>query len=200
MCASCHSLNGAAAKACYKCRTPRAIGEFRDASGRPDAPGLRAVAPRDPSLIGGILGGLILGSVVTAIWIWANFNIPDSVVAGRSFFWVSWLVGAAIAFGVVIGGRGRTSFMLVLFRVLLTAVALFVGEYLIISRVLAEGAGLDVTRIPVAQPEDVAAALPQLVKDAPLRPVLWVVALLTAWGIPWARLVGPSPDRRRDDR
>jgi hypothetical protein len=198
MCGSCHSLNDASARSCYKCRTPRATGEFRDASGRAGAPGLNAVAPREPSLIGGILGGVILGTLVTALWIWANFNIGEGILAGRSFYGVSWLVGAAIAFGVVIGGRGRTSFVLVLFSVLLTALALFVGEYLIISRVLAEEAGLDVSKLVIAQPDDIAKALPRIIEDAPLRPVLWAIALLTAWGIPWARLVGPSPDRRVD--
>jgi hypothetical protein len=198
MCASCHSLNDASASRCYRCRSPRATTEYRDASGSPNAPGLAAAPPREPSLIGGILGGLTFGVLVTAVWIWANFNIPHGIVAGRAFWFVSWLVGAAIAIGVVIGGRGRTSFMLVLFSVLLTAVFLVIGEYLIISDVLAQEAGLDVSGIPMAQPQDVVDALPGLIGDAPLRPVLWVVALITAWGIPWSRLVGPSPDRRRD--
>ena len=118
----------------------------------------------------------------------------------RGFFYLSWLVGASIATGVVIGGRGRTSFPLVLFSVLLTAVALTVGEYLIISRVLAEGNGIVAAGIPVAQPEDVANALPRMVGDAPLRPVLWVIALVTAWLVPWTRLAGPAPTRGRLDR
>src|SRR5689334_18947199 len=118
MCASCHSLNDAPAKRCYKCRTPRATGEFHDASGRPGAPGLTAAPPREPSLIGGILGGLVLGAAMTALWIWFDFNMT------RGFFYLSWLVGAAIAMGVVVGARGRTSFALVLFSFLLTALAL----------------------------------------------------------------------------
>jgi hypothetical protein len=192
MCVSCHSLNDAAAKRCYKCRTPRASGEYHDTSGRAGAPGVNAVPPRDPSLIGGILGGLILGAAVTALWIWFDFNMT------RGFFYLSWLVGTAIAIGVVVGGRGRTSFPLVLFSVLLTALALVVGEYLIISRVLAIEAGIETSKIAIARPEDVADALPRLIADAPLRPVLWLIALLAAWGIPWARLVGPAPARRTD--
>jgi len=59
MCASCHSLNEAAAKHCYKCRTARATGEYVDQTGAAGAPGTRAIAPRDPSLLGGILFGLV---------------------------------------------------------------------------------------------------------------------------------------------
>jgi hypothetical protein len=194
MCASCHSLNDATAKRCYKCRTDRATGEFKDATGALDAPGLLAIAPRDPSLIGGILGGLFVAVVVTAGWYWFDFNMS------RGFFYLSWLVGASIAFGVVIGGRGRTSFPLVLFSVLLTAVALAVGEYLIISQVLATESDQIVNGIPVARPEDVSAALPRLIRDAPLRPVLWVIALATAWAVPWSRLVGPAPARASLER
>ena len=194
MCSSCHSLNDATAKRCYKCRAERAIVEHHDTSGALDAPGTKAIAPRDPSLIGGILGALVVGVLVTAGWYWFDFNMT------RGFFYLSWLVGALIASGDVIGGRGRTSFPLVLFSVLLTAVALTVGEYLIISRVLAEGNGIVAAGIPVAQPEDVANALPRMVGDAPLRPVLWVIALVTAWLVPWTRLAGPAPTRGRLDR
>jgi hypothetical protein len=189
MCASCHSLNDATAKRCYKCRVDRATGEFKDATGALDAPGVRAVAPRDPSLIGGVFGGLLVAVLVTAGWYWFDFNMS------RGFFYVSSLVGASIALGVVFGGRGRTSFPLVLFSVLLTAVALAVGEYLIISQVLATESGQVVTGIPVASPDDVSAALPRIIGDAPLRPVLWVIALVSAWWLPWSRLVGPAPAR-----
>jgi hypothetical protein len=189
MCASCHSLNDATAKRCYKCRTDRATGEFKDSTGAIDAPGLRAVAPRDPSLIGGVIGGLFVAVLVTAGWYWFDFNMSGG------FFYMSSVVGAAIALGVVVGGRGRTSFPLVLFSVLLTAIALVVGEYLIISQVLATESGQVVKGIPVATPEDVSAALPRIIGDAPLRPVLWVIALVSAWGVPWSRLVGPAPAR-----
>jgi hypothetical protein len=194
LCGSCHSLNDAVAKRCYKCRTPRETGEVRDPSGAAGAPGLAAVAPRDPSLIGGILGGLLVGIPVTALWYWFDFNMTGG------FFRLSWLVGVGIGFGVVLGGRGRTSFPLVLFSVLLTVVALVVGEYLIVSQILAIEGDQTVTGIPVARPEDVADALPALIGDAPLRPVLWVIALVTAWLYPWSRLVGRAPERRRLDR
>lgn len=194
MCGACHSLNEATAKGCYKCRTPRSTGEYHDATGASDAPGLRAVAPRDPSLIGGILGGLFVGVVVTAAWVWFDVH------AVRGFFVASELVGAAIALAVLGGGRGRTSFPLVLFSVLLTALAISVGEYLIISQVLAEESGQVVKGIAVAQPKDVAEALPGIIQAAPLRPVLWVISLVTAWLVPWSRLVGPAPLRRGEDR
>jgi len=29
-----------------------------------------------------------------------------------------------------------------------------------------------------------------IIKDAPLRPVLWVIALVTAFAVPWRGLVG----------
>jgi hypothetical protein len=200
MCGSCRSLNDAAARRCYKCRTPRTSGELVDASGRAGAPGLAAQPPREASLIGGIFGGLTLGVIATALWIWANFNIPESRFAGRGFVNVSWFVGAGVALGVVFGGRGRTSFALVLFSFLLTLVCLVIGEYLVISQVLAEEAGLDVTPIAMAQPQDVIDFLPRIIPEAPLRPVLWVVALATAWLVPWTRLAGTVPNRRRDDR
>ena len=194
LCSSCHSLNQATAKHCYKCRTPRSTGEYRDTTGASDAPGLRAVPPRDPSLIGGILAGLFVAVVVTAGWVWFDAH------ADRGFIWASWLVGALIATGVSLGGRGRASFPLVLFSVLLTALALAVGEYLIISQVLADASGQAVTGIPVAQPQAVLDALPEIIRAVPLRPVLWVVALITAWLIPWSRLVGPGPQRRGEER
>jgi hypothetical protein len=115
LCGNCHSLNDAAARRCYKCRTERAAAEVIDESGAPNAPGARAVAPRDPSLIGGILVGLIAAVAVTALWYWVDIEV------GRRYFWLSWFVGAAIGVAVMVGGRGRTSFPLVLFSVILTA-------------------------------------------------------------------------------
>jgi hypothetical protein len=184
MCASCHSLNEAAAKHCYKCRAPRATGEYVNQTGAAGAPGTRAIAARDPSLLGGILFGLVAATLATAVWYWFDLNLTIG------YFRLSWLVGVAIAAGVLIGGRGRTSFPLVLFSVILTAVALVVGEYLIVSYVLASADGHVVTGLPIAAPEDVAAALPGMIRDAPLRPVLWLIALGTAFIIPWRGLVG----------
>jgi hypothetical protein len=193
-CGACHSLNQASAGHCYKCRAPRATAEFHDATGAEDAPGLRAAAPRDPSLIGAILLGLAVAIGVTAAWVWFDAH------AVRGFFAASWLVGAVIATGVLLGGRGRPSFPLVLFSVLLTAVALAVGEYLIISQVLAEESGQVVSGIPVAQPQDVADVLPEIIAATPLRPVRWVIALVTAWLVPWTAMVGPAPGRRGEER
>jgi hypothetical protein len=184
LCGNCHSLNAAAAKRCYKCRTERAAAEVVDESGAPNAPGARAVAPRDPSLIGGILVGLIAAVAVTALWYWVDIEV------GRRYFWLSWFVGAAIGVAVMIGGRGRTSFPLVLFSVVLTALALTAGEYLLVSHVLAVESGQLGARIPLAQPQDVIDYLPTLIEEAPLRPVLWLIALATSFLVPWRGLVG----------
>lgn len=184
MCSSCHSLNEATAKQCYKCRTRRSTGEYVDRSGAAGAPGTQAIPPRDPSLFGGILFGLVAAVAATAVWYWVELN------ATRGFFGLAWLVGASIALGVVVGGRGRTSFLLVVFSVILTAVALAVGEYLIVSYVLAIESGMASEAIALAPVEDVATALPDMLVDAPLRPLLWLVALGTAFIIPWRRMVG----------
>ena len=184
LCGNCHSLNDATAKRCYKCRTARAEGEVVDRTGAVNAPGARAVAPRDPSLIGSILLGLVAAVAVTALWYWVDIEV------GRRYFFLSWFVGATIGLAVIVGGRGRTSFPLVIFSVLLTALALTVGEYLLVSYVLAFETDQLGTSIPVAQPEDVIAYLPTLISDAPLRPVLWVIALATSFLVPWRGLVG----------
>jgi hypothetical protein len=115
----------------------------------------------------------------------------------RRFFGMSWLVGAAIAFGVVIGGRGRTSFPLVLFSVILTALALVAGEYLLVSTLLAPDDGANLAGLPIAPPEDVAETLPKLIAAAPLRPLLWAGALFASFIGPWSRLVGD--DVKKDD-
>src|SRR5215218_3031406 len=39
LCGSCHSLNNASVKRCYKCRTERSAGEVVDQTGSVDAPG-----------------------------------------------------------------------------------------------------------------------------------------------------------------
>jgi hypothetical protein len=184
MCSSCHSLNEATAKQCYKCRTPRATGEYVEQTDRAGAPGTNAIPPRDPSLIGSILFGLVAAVAATALWYWFDLH------ATRGFFRMSWLVGLGIALGVVLGGRGRTSFPVVLFSVILTAGALVVGEYLLISALLAAENGLTVKGIPIAQPADVVEALPRVIRDAPLRPLLWLSALAVAFLGPWRAMVG----------
>jgi hypothetical protein len=183
-CGTCNSLNSAAAKRCYKCQTERRSGEVVPGAGADGAPGTRAVAPREPSLVGSILVGLFVAVLVTALWYWVDISV------GRRYLPVSWFVGTAIGIGVVLGGRGRTSFPLVIFSVLLTAVALTVGEYLVISHAIAEVTGQLGPEIPVAQPADVIDALPVLLEAAPLRPILWVAALVASFAVPWRGLVG----------
>jgi hypothetical protein len=183
-CSSCNSLNNASAKHCYKCRTPRSTGEVVDQRGASGAPGSHAVSPRDPSLFGSLLLGLFVAVLVTALWYWVDVEV------GRRYLWTSWFVGAAIGIAVMVGGRGRTSFPVVIVSVLLTAMALTAGEYLLISRGIAEASGQLANGIPVAQPQDVIDELPALLEAAPLRPVLWVIALVTSFLVPWRGLVG----------
>ena len=185
MCVSCHSLNEATTKHCYKCRTPRATGEYVESTGRLGAPGTQAIPQRDPSIMGGMLFGLVAAIAATGLWYWFDIN------ASRGFFVMSWVVGVAIALGVVTGGRGRTSFMLVMFSVLLTATAIVVGEYLLVSYYLALESGLSATDgLLVAPIADVTTTLPDMIAEAPLRPVLWLIALGTAFMIPWRQMVG----------
>ena len=185
MCASCHSLNEATGKQCYKCRTPRATGEYVESTGRLGAPGTQAIPRRDPSILGGILFGLVAAVAATGLWYWFDVN------ASSGFIFMSWVVGAAIALGVVVGGRGRTSFMLVIFSVLLTAIAIVVGEYLLVSYYLAYYSGLSAPDgLLIAPIADVTTILPDMIAEAPLRPVLWLIALVTAFMIPWRKMVG----------
>jgi hypothetical protein len=191
-CAKCHSLNEATTKRCYRCRADRATQEYIDPRGAPDGPGVDAIPIRDPSLFGAMIFGLIAAILATVLWYqW------DAVESHR-FIRMSWVVGAGIAVGVVLGGRGRPSFPLVLFSVFLTTVSLIVGEYLIISHVLATEAGQQTDKIVMANPKDVLDALPAILQEAPLRPLLWIVALGTAFLVPWGALVGPGPGRRDD--
>jgi hypothetical protein len=79
----------------HKCRTPRATGEYVEQTDRAGAPGTHAIPPRDPSLIGSILFGLVAAVAATALWYWFDLH------ATRGFFRMSWLVGLGIALGVV---------------------------------------------------------------------------------------------------
>ena len=81
-CSNCNSLNTAAAKHCYKCRTARMTGELTSRTGAVGAPGTNAVAPRDPSLVGSVLVGLFVAVLVTALWYWVDVSV------GRGYFWL----------------------------------------------------------------------------------------------------------------
>ena len=190
MCGNCHSLNDATATRCYRCRAERTSAEVVDRCGSPEAPGRAAVAPRDPSVFGALVAGLIVAIVATLLWYWWDAH------AGRGAFRLSWLVGTAIAIAVTLGGRGRTSFPIVLISVLLTAASLVVGEYLIISHDIYAAFGNEPPGIVLADPEDVARVVGGFVREVPVRPLLWLVALAAAFLIPWTRLVGTASGRR----
>jgi hypothetical protein len=183
-CAKCHSLNEATTKRCYRCRADRATQEYIDPRGSPDGPGVAAIPLRDPSIFGALIFGMVAAVLATALWFWWDVNVP------RGIFRMSWLVGLAIAIGVTLGGRGRVSFPIVLLSVLLTAAALVAGEYLLISWGLALARGVDTHKIVLADPKDVVAVLPSVLREVPLRPLLWVVALAAAFLWPWGVLVG----------
>jgi hypothetical protein len=75
--------------------------------------------------------------------------------------------------------------------VLLTATAIVVGEYLLVSYYLAVESGLSAADgLLVAPIADVTTTLPDMIVEAPLRPVLWLIALGTAFMIPWRKMVG----------
>lgn len=190
MCGQCHSLNDATAKRCYRCGAERKAAEVVDSSGSPYAPGVAAVAPRDPSVFGAFVAGLIVAIVATLLWYWWDAH------AGRGLFRLSWLVGTAIAIAVTLGGRGRTSFPIVLISVLLTAASLVVGEYLIISHDIYAAFGNEPPGIVLADPADVGRVIGGFVREVPVRPLLWLVALAAAFLVPWSRLVGSAPGRR----
>ncbi|MFL5681165.1 MAG: hypothetical protein ACJ77B_11260 [Chloroflexota bacterium] len=192
MCSACKSLNEATAKRCYHCRTDRSAGEAIDTTGAPNAPGRAAVPPRDPSLFGALIVGAIVAVVATAVWYWWDTHMSGA------YFRMSWAVGLAIGVGVTLGGRGRTSFPSVLLSVFLTAVALVVGEYLLISQGIALANAVDSGKVVLADPGEVADMLPRVVAEVPLRPLLWLAALAAAFIGPWGRLVGPAPARSRE--
>jgi hypothetical protein len=189
MCGACKSLNEATATRCYHCRTARSAGEVIDRTGAPNAPGRAAVPPRDPSILGALILGLIAAVLATALWYWW-----DTEMAG-GYFRISWLVGVSIGVAVTLGGRGRTSFPSVLLSVFLTIVALVVGEYLLISQGIALANGVDSRKIVMADPGEVIDMLPRVLAEVPLRPLLWLVAIAAAFVGPWGRLVGPAPKR-----
>jgi hypothetical protein len=140
--------------------------------------------------MGAFLFGLAAAAVSTGLWVWWDAH------ATFGFLRMSWFVGVAIALGVTLGGRGRTSLPIVVLSVLLTALSLVIGEYLIISYGIASAFNAHPNAIVVADPKEVLTAFPKVLLGVPLRPLLWVVALAAAFLGPWGRLVGPSPSRR----
>jgi hypothetical protein len=188
-CGQCRSLNDATAKQCYRCHARRSVSEEVDTTGSLVAPGRAATPLRDPSLLGALLIGLAAAAASTAVWYWFD------AYAGLGYFKLSWLVGVSIGAAVTIGGRGRTSLPSVILSVLLTIAALTVGEYLLISHGLALVFSSHPDALVLAEPQKVLELLPAILTEVPLRPVLWIVAIVAAFVGPWSRLVGPSPTR-----
>ena len=198
MCGTCRSLNEPTARNCYRCRADRATQEYVDPRGSPDAPGVAAVPARDPSLFGALVLGLV--AAVLATWLWYQWDIlfaGGGGFLGRGFVWIGSAVGFAIGLGAVLGGRGRTSFPIVLMSVALTLVALFAGEYLLVSRFIGRQFNASPNALLMFDPTSVAAALPGYLAQSPLRFLVWVFALAAAFLEPWYRLVGRT-DRPKD--
>ena len=197
-CANCHSLNEATTKRCYRCRADRATQEYVDPRGSPEGPGVAAIPSRDPSIFGALIFGLAAAFIAIAGWTWldaAARAYPGPI--GRYYFYLGVIVGVVVAFGTILGGRGRTSFPIVLLSVTLTFLALILGEYVLISRYLAGQVYAPTGRLILIVPGDVIAGLPDYLRQAPLRPLTWVGALAIAFLAPWYRLVGRTD--RKDD-
>jgi hypothetical protein len=195
-CAKCHSLNEATTKRCYRCRADRATQEYVDPRGSPDGPGIAAIPARDPSIFGALLFGLVAACLALAAWTWLDSAVRTYPgFLGRFYFWLGVIVGAVIALGTILGGRGRTSFPIVLLSVALTFLTLVIGEYVLISRFIAGQFNAPSSRLILIVPGDVIANLPDYLKLAPLRPLTWVGALLIAFLGPWYRLVGRTNPR-----
>jgi hypothetical protein len=198
MCGQCHSLNEATARRCYRCRADRATQEYVDPRGSPDGPGIAAVPARDPSILGALILGLAAAAASTGLWYWWDTGIgPSGGFLGRGFVYIGSIVGIAIGFGTTLGGRGRTSFPIVVLSVLLTLLALVVGEYLLVSHYVAGQFNAPSNRLVLIDPSDAVAAFPDFLKQSPFRPLMWAFALLAAFFQPWYRLVGRT-DRPRD--
>ena len=197
-CAKCHSLNEATTKRCYRCRADRATQEYVDPRGSPDGPGIAAIPARDPSIFGALLFGLAAAFLAVGLWTWLDSAMRSYPYGlGRFYFYVGILVGVIVGFGTILGGRGRTSFPIVLLSVGLTFLALVVGEYVLVSRFLAGQFNAPSSRLILIVPSDVVSGLPDYLKLAPLRPLTWVGALAIAFLEPWYRLVGRTD--RKDD-
>jgi hypothetical protein len=179
LCGTCHSLNDVKSGRCYKCNQPRGKAE------QPMAGVPSLARPKDPSLLTALIIGFAVATISVALWYWF-----DTSTEGRRAFTFSWLIGCAIGLAVLLGGRGRSSFPIVVVSFLLTVGALAVGEYLLISHYLAIGADHVADTIVIAGPQEVIDALIEDLGAAPLRPLMWAFAILGAVAIPWRGMVG----------
>jgi hypothetical protein len=130
---------------------------------------------------------------VAACFATAGWVMIEGGGVRRGVFFAALLVGFAVATATVIGARGRTSFLVVLVSGLLTIGSVAAGEYLIVSSAISPPG---TTGFVVQPPDEVWPALLASLPEAPLRPVLWVLAVAEGFGIPWSRLVGPVEGTR----
>jgi hypothetical protein len=180
VCDSCSSLNDLRHKRCYRCRAERSRASTRDIGEGPDP-------PKDPSMFTALIVGLIMS--VVAIYAWTIFETGLTLYRAR----FAGIVGVLIALAVIFGGRGRVSLGIVLLSFVLTVGTVFVGEYLVASAEIALRSPDPIDgRIPIADPKDVAAYVIERNGDDPIRPLLWVVAVIESLAVPWAALAGEA--------
>ena len=189
LCGSCSSLNQIRNSRCYKCGARRELAEQVPERGAAVGLGSARLA-RNPSLF----GALVFGTVAAILAVMAWYYLEAGVTRGQGR--LAWLLGILIGIAIVLGGRGRASFITVLLSVVITASAIGAGEYLIASRFLAEQSNVAIDAIAIAPPDAVLEEMKAVMADDPLRPILWVIALLAAVGIPGRLLFGedPKPD------
>jgi len=200
VCDACHSLNDARASSCYKCKVKRgnAVPQAIIPGATPPPAVSRAIgAPVSANRAGSsLVAALVIGAAAAVVcigaWYWLEAGIH--LFQGR----LAWAIGVVIAVTVLaaatLGGRRRVSFMVPVIAVALTLVVLVAGEFLIISRELADASSTVVPNgsIPIASIDDVADAVGEHLANDPLRPILWILAIGAAWLIPWGALVGSS--------
>jgi hypothetical protein len=142
--------------------------------------------PHLPASTNHILGGLLAGTVaaVLATALWYAVVVISHYQLGIVAIVVGFLVGQA----VVLGASKRGSVALVGISVLLTLVALFVSEYLIVanfvSQQLAPGETIELIQSPAIMVEVVV----ESVKADPLTLAFWAIALFQAFTIPARQL------------
>jgi hypothetical protein len=184
VCDRCHSLNDLRHKRCYRCHAERSKASTSEIGEGPKP-------PRDPSMFTALIVGLI--AVVITIYLWSIFESGITMYRAR----FAGIVGAIVAVAVIVGGRGRVSLGILILSVALTVVTMFAGEYLVASAELAlrSPEALD-GRIPIADPKDVAAYVIERNGDDPIRPLLWIVAVLESLAVPWAAFAGTAVQAR----
>lgn len=175
VCDRCHSLNDLRHRRCYRCRAERSKASTTDI-------GEGADPPRDPAMFTAVIVGLIVA--VLTIYAWTELDPGVSLYRAR----FGGIVGAIVAVGVVVGGRGRVSLGIVIVSLALTVATVFAGEYLIASEELLPPAPEQ--RIPIAKPAAVLDHVVDRLTQDPLRPFMWIAAVVESVAVPWAALVG----------